>query len=216
LIPNSTIAPVTLRYDASASTTSFSDYRAEAAGVAYRFTALTTGASNTLLPLYYSSIAIARASYFDAAVGVTKYGVTPMSYGILFNWDTTKLTGAANYSGVVLGHARGPGSRVYELSGTVDFALNYDTTAFTGRIHLNGRDDRSGEVVDLGTLEFMQGPPRGVLDYFYASTSNNGRLQARLAGSLGEELIGGFDAQVPDPRVPGAIFKVALALAAKK
>lgn len=217
LVPNDKVTgPFSLTRDASASTSSFSDYTAQSNGISYRLTQLTPGASNTVLPLYYSSIAIARASYYDSAAGVTKFGLTPMAFGILFNWDTTKLTGAAKYSGIVLGHARGEGSRVYEVSGTVTIALNYDTTAFTGILKLVGKDDQTGEIVDLGTRALSQGRPRGVLDYFYANTDNDGQLQARLAGSLGEEFMGGFDAKIPDPRTPGAVLKVVLALAASK
>lgn len=216
LIPNEHVGAVTLSRDAAASTSSFSEYTARSSGVSYRYTQLTPGASNSLLPLYYSSVAVARASFVDTVTGITKYGITPMAYGVLFNWDKTKLTGSGNYGGIVLGQARGTGSRVYNLSGTVEVVINYDTTAFTGRIRLTARDDVTGETIDLGVLEFTPSGPRGVLDYFYANTSNEGRLQGRLAGSQGEEFIGGFDAKIPDPRVPGTILKVALALAARK
>jgi hypothetical protein len=217
LIPNQpSSGPVFVTRDNAASNSSYAEYSAQSGGVRYRYTQLFPGSQNALLPLLYSSIGLARASYLDPQTGTTSYGITPMSFGILFNWDTAVLNGSATYLGVVLGHARGVGSRVYDVSGTVEIFLNYNTTAFTGRLVLMGKDDVTGEIVSLGSFELKEDRPRNVLDYFYASSSGNGRLQARLAGSLGEELMGGFDATIPDPKNPVVTMKLSAALAARK
>lgn len=218
LLPNNpNSGNVSLSYNASASSAGYSTYTGQANGTSYSFTQLTPGATNSVLPLIYTSIAVAKASFVESSTGITDHGVTPMAFGILFNWDTTHLTGSGDYTGVILGQARGKGStHAYDITGTINLNINYDTTNFSGQLHLIATDDKTGTAFDLGTVTLSNISPRGVLDYFYADVTGSDLLQGRLGGPLGQEFVAGFDAHFPDPQASGVTMKVSAALAAKK
>lgn len=183
----------------------------------YNYQQLIIGASNTVLPLTYSSLSIVRASYFDATKNITKYAVSPAAWGTLFDYSKVKLTGSATYNGLVLAQARGQGSaHVYDINGTTQINLNYDSTDFNGSIVLSAIDNVSGATFSLGTINLKSNQPRGVLDYFYSNTSSGDMLQGHLTGYSGQEFIAGFDAHIADPQAPGVLLKISGALAARK
>jgi len=206
-----------LARDNANSTASFSQYYGTAGDNQVRVTQLNPGSSNPTLPLQYCSLVLAKATYVDPTTGAIGVGVEPLSFGLMYDWDKQTLHGSAVYKGILLGLARGQGSNhVYDLDGTVEIDLDYDTSDFTGSIHLTGRDDKSGKVVDLGIIPLKADPPRGTLDYFYSATTAGDQMQSAMAGSKGQEFMGVFDAHMADPQSPSVTMKIAAAFAAKR
>ncbi|WP_448662086.1 hypothetical protein ACG3SL_15605 [Sphingomonas sp. CJ20] len=219
LIPKAVIkGPPSLVLDAAASNQTFSIYRQQADGVSYALKELNLGANNMSLPLVYSSLAFISAAYQDPADNILKTGASPIVYGLIYD-RVTKLTnlGSRNYSGLLLGQASATGSsHVYELTGTVQFKIDFVTNRYTSEIHVSARDDKSGVSFDLGVLKFDESPyPRPEPDYFLGSISG-AHSQAFLTGPAGEELVGGFDASIDDPQTPGVKLIVTGAYAAKR
>jgi hypothetical protein len=207
---------VPLFKDPDLSTPTFSEATGQSGLTSYRFSQLVIGPTNPTLPLIYSSVAIVRAKY-DDGTGQVRYGVTPMAFGLPFNPDTTKLAGEATYNGIIVGIARGVGGKnVYDVSGSFQFKLNYDTSAFSGEVHVTGKNDLTGEVVDFGTFPFMSSSLRGALDVFATRIGDSGNFQANLAGPLGEEMIAGIDLSLPDPAATSVTLRLSGMLAGKK
>lgn len=207
----------TFARDNASSTATFSQYTGTAGDTTVRLTQLNIGSSNPTLALQYCSLAYARATYQNATTEATGIGIEPMSFGLQYDWDKQKLHGIAIYQGILLGSARGQGStHAYDLSGSVEIDLNYDTSDFTGSIHLTARDDISGRVIDLGTIPLKASSPRGALDYFYSATTAGDQMQSTLAGPTGEEMMGVFDAHLADPQAAGITMKIAAAFVGKR
>jgi hypothetical protein len=140
-----------------------------------------------------------------------------MAFGLPFNFDTTTLAGQATYNGILVGIARGvAGKNVYDVSGSFQFRLNYDTTAFTGEVHLTGKNDLTGEAVDFGTFPFTSTSLRGDLASFVTQIGASGNFQAVLAGPFGEEMIAGIDLTLPDPVATSVSLRLSGMLAGKK
>ncbi len=218
VIPRSTVAgPTVLTRDNTASDASFSVFRQRSNGVDYTLRQLDIGSSNPTLPLVYSNLAVAGASFVDPADNLLKVGVTPMAFGLPFEYEKASLSGTGAYDGILLGHARGEGSNhVYNVTGTVQFSVNFQTTDFTATIHLTGKDDATGQSVDFGSIDFKPSSPRGVLDFLIALNAKSDSLQARFDGPRAEELIGGVDAHFADPLMPSVTLKLTGAFAAKQ
>jgi hypothetical protein len=209
--------PTSLKRDNAASDLSFSVYRALSGGADYELRQLNIGPDNPSLPLIYANLATTKALFRDPASGLLKAEITPVAFGLLFNYDKATLKGLGTYTGLLMGHARGVGSNhVYEITGTVRFNIDYDTTDFTAEIHLRGTDDVTGQSVDFGILRWKADRPRRVLDHFIAHNVPDQSMQAQLAGPLGEELLGGFDAKLADPLMPSVTLKVTGAMVARK
>lgn len=207
----------TFTRDAASSTASFSQYTGTAGDTTVRLTQLNIGSSNPTLALYYCSLAYAKATYRNPTTGAIGMGIEPMSFGLQYDWGKQPLHGLAAYRGILLGSARGQGSsHAYDLTGSVEIDLDYDTTDFTGSIHLTAQDDLSGRVIDLGTIPLKASSPRGVLDYLYSRTTQGDQMQSTLAGSRGEELMGVFDAHLADPQAAGVTMKIAAAFVGKR
>jgi hypothetical protein len=217
VIPSGGSALVSLRADYSNPVPGYLKATGQDGATKYTYQQLVIGPSNPVLPLTYSSVSIVRASYQDTASNITKYAVSPAAWGTPFDYSTVKLTGSATYNGVVLAHARGTGStHVYDITGTAQISMNYDSTAFTGTIALTATDDVTGATFGLGTINLQSNPPRGSLDYFYSTTTSGDLFQGRLAGNSGQEFIAGFDAHIADPQTPNVLMKISGALAARK
>lgn len=207
---------VPLFKDPDHSTPTFTEATGQSGLTSYRFTQLVIGPTNPTLPLLYSSVAIVRAKYDDGS-GQVRYGVTPMAFGLPFNFDTTTLAGQATYNGILVGIARGVGGKnVYDVSGSFQFRVNYDTTAFSGEVHLTGRNDVTGEVLDFGTFPFASTSLRGELDEFGTQIGGSGTFRASLTGPLGEELMAAIDLTLPDPAATSVTLRLSGMLAGKK
>jgi hypothetical protein len=206
---------ISLTRDESASTDAYVVSTGQSQDVSYKFTQLRVGSSNTLLPLFYSTVAISEAKVFDAVQGVTRYGISPLAFGVQFEWERTLLSGSANYRGVVLGNARGVGTRVYQVTGTVEIAANYDTKVFSGTLRLSGKDDVTGKDFDLGTIDLVPQNPRPVLDYIYFTTGATS-IQANFKGEKAQEIAGVYEGDIADPQTPGASLRVVAGIALKK
>jgi len=204
----------------------WSEYSATASGRVFRVSQLNVGPGNPLIALQYTTLAVASISYPNSAPGLTSYSVAPMAFGLPFDKQSMALHGTVTYDGQIAGVASAGqlegiatplGTKViYTLSGTLRLVMNFDAATFSGEAHLIGKNDATGQTVDLGTYPTQgQIPPAGTSSSILGSLSG-GNIQAILTGPAAEELEAAFEPMVPDPSNPSYFLKVMAVAAAKK
>ena len=129
------------------------------------------------------------------------------TYGLVTPyWTMTTKTGTAQYSGVIHGGAEVEGTSVrYDLSGTVNYSMNFSAQSYTGILAIQGVNLAGGASRDFGVFN-VSGDPAflnagNVFPAFdFTQTSQNGvnvgYLSNRFFGPTGEEIAGVFNITV--------------------
>jgi hypothetical protein len=210
----------------SSSDSVWSQSSATASGRTFRVAQLIVGASNPLIALQYTTLAVASISYPNGAPGASSYAVSPMVFGLPFDVRSATLRGTAVYNGQIAGLASAGqlegiatplGTKIiYNLSGTLKLTVNFDAATFTAEAHLIGKNDVSGQTVDLGTFTGQgQLPQPGDASSIVGSIAG-GTIQTVLTGPSAEESESSFESMIPDPANPSYFQKVMAVAAAKK
>lgn len=216
--PNYFSAPFTdasrIAFDAA-----FTRYRTASRGATYDLTLLTPGAGNPRVPLYYVGVGTAEGFAANASGTGVSNDFRAFGYGFPAGENAVPSTGTGQYSGIVIGRAiELDSANVYTLSGTLSVVMNFAAQTYTGAVSLVATNDRTSEVVSLGSF-----PLRSIANYStplnnivaYIGTGDD-QFRAKLAGSTAEELEGSFTLVAPDPRAPGVMLRIVGAVAARR
>jgi hypothetical protein len=141
------------------------------------------------------------------------------TYGFPSEASEVPSTGNGQYAGMVIGRSIGiGGSNVYTLSGTLNMTMDFAAKTYSGTITLSGTNQRTAEVVSLGSFPLTSRFPYPIpLNNIEANIGSNGELfQAKLGGKAAEELAGALNLSVADPRAPGVTLNIVGAVAARR
>lgn len=213
------VAFTTSSIDANTSDKSFATYQTQTGTARYALTMLVPGPTNTKLALNYVGIGTVEATQSDIASGAVATDFRPFGYGFLAEESAVPATGTGHYVGILVGRAISiGGAAVYKLTGSMTLTTNFTTQTFTGSITITATNDRSGEVVELGTLPITSNVPYAKPLNSIGAYIGSGRdeLRAALAGPAAEELEGAFTLILADPRTPGGSLKLVGAVAARR
>lgn len=176
-----------------------------------------SGASNTELPLTYTSLYRFRTTSSDDPRARFDY-VTLGTYGIRTPRGLLGArTGVASYAGVVFGSGGNEVTQqLFEVSGTSRFSVDFSRQTMTGALSLSGREG-GGAVTEFGSFD-LEADVSFVRDSetrlsIRRGGTSMGSMDARFFGPSGEEIGGRFRVIIPagQPSEGAAIAGVVVA-----
>jgi hypothetical protein len=118
-------------------------------------------------------------------------------------------TGSATYSGFLVGAAgETEGTKMYDLSGSAQFGVNFNTQAVTGSLSVLGIPEGGGSTLSFGTLNLASSQimeSGNVTTALLLGPTEVGTTYLRFFGPTGEEFGGTFAATTQGYELGGAI-----------
>lgn len=180
---------------------------------------LNSGPGNSLIELTYTKLGI----WARGGNGGGDYEIARRYAAFGFRTDEADVptTGSASYTGVVIGAGKSEGtdSRFYDLSGSANIAVRFDSNEWDGVLTLSGQDRADGSTRDFGIFGSQVGVLTGaeltetaLLD----AGVDVGSIFGYLFGPLADEVAGGFLIDMDDPARAGHRLDLKGVFAGKK